>query len=308
MEVDQFISVLSEEYAKPFNGNARRLFHGRGGCYGTLLKHLTVDQFDSVLMAVIFNEPDQPLTAYLEALGEWGRSNGFSGLLVQNRGKVQAQSEIWYGEVPNELQVTEEGLNYQVRLGQVQNPGLFLDMRLGRRWLRECSAGAKVLNLFAYTCPFSVAAIAGGAQQVVNLDMSSGALGQGRINHQLNEIDMSKVKFFAHDLFKSWGKLRKFGPYDRMIIDPPARQPKSFDMHKDYVKIWRRVENLLAPGGRVLATLNAPYLPSAFMDEVVSEGWPEGEIVERLANPEVFKDEDPEAALRVFILKRRGDD
>lgn len=94
-------------------------------------------------------------------------------------------------------------------------------MRYGRKWVLENSKNKRVLNLFAYTCGFSVSAIAGNAQSVVNLDMAKAALSKGRVNHQLNEHDLRKVRFLGYDLFKSWGKVKKFGPYDLIIIDPP---------------------------------------------------------------------------------------
>ena len=87
-------------------------------------------------------------------------------------------------------------------------------MRLGRQWVQERSQGKRVLNLFAYTCGFSVAAKAGGANQVVNVDMAKGALSRGRDNHRLNEHDMSDVTFMGYDIFRSWGKITKYGPYD----------------------------------------------------------------------------------------------
>lgn len=70
------------------------------------------------------------------------------------------------------------------------------------------SAQRKVLNLFAYTCAFSVAALKGGADEVVNMDMSKGALAIGKQNHLLNGLTAG-ARFLGHDIFKSWGKLKK---------------------------------------------------------------------------------------------------
>src|SRR3546814_19144674 len=97
-------------------------------------------------------------------------------------------------------------------------------MRYVRRWVQGNAQGKRVLNLFAYTCGFSVAEIAGGAEHVVNLDMSSAALTRGRENPRLNGHDLSRVSFLGHDLFKSWGKVRKLGRYDLIIIDPRSEE------------------------------------------------------------------------------------
>ena len=91
-----------------------------------------------------------------------------------------------------------------------------------------------MLNLFAYTCAFSIAALAGGARQVVNNDMSRPSLDWGRENHQRNGQDLRSVSMLPHNLFKSWWKIRSLGPYGLIIIDPPTYQRGSFDAEKDY--------------------------------------------------------------------------
>ena len=96
--------------------------------------------------------------------------------------------------------VVESGLKYQLDIGRNQNFGLFLDMRLGREWVQQHAKHKNVLNLFAYTCGFSVAAIDGGADQVVNVDMARASLSKGRDNHRLNEHNLNQVKFLAYDI------------------------------------------------------------------------------------------------------------
>ena len=83
-------------------------------------------------------------------------------------------------------------------------------MREGRRWVRDWAhkhPGGKVLNLFAYSCAFSIAV--GGAAEVHNLDMASGALQLGQRNHALNSL--RGASFLAHDLFSTWGKVKRLG-------------------------------------------------------------------------------------------------
>src|SRR5690606_8667359 len=173
-------------------------------------------------------------------------------LLLQHRYLLESSTEALLGEVPQEWLITENGLRYKLDLGIKQNNGLFLDMRYGRRWIQEQARGKRVLNLFAYTCGFSVAAIAGGAEHVVNLDMAKAALSRGRENHRLNEHDLRRVSFLGHELFKSWGKVKKTGPYDLIVIDPPSFQKGSFALTRDYQKILRRLPELLGERGTVL--------------------------------------------------------
>jgi len=179
-------------------------------------------------------------------------------------------------------------------------------MREGRRWVREHAQAARVLNLFAYSCAFSVAAMAGGAASVVNLDMSRGALARGRDNHQLNAQDQRDVRFLGHDLLKSWGKLRKLGPYDLVLIDPPSFQPGSFIAERDYRKVIRRLPELTEPGSRILACHNDPLHDSGFIRTLMAEECPQFAFRERLPNPDDFPEQDPERALKVLLFERES--
>ena len=84
-----------------------------------------------------------------------------------------------------------------------------------------------VLNLFAYTCAFSVVALQAGARLVVNVDMGQGTMATGQQNHQINGITAG-ASFLVHDIFKAWGKINRSGPYGLVIVDPPSYQKGSF--------------------------------------------------------------------------------
>ena len=176
--------------------------------------------------------------------------------------------------------------------------------RARRRWVREQAEGRRVLNLFAYTCGFSVAAIAGGAERVVNLDMAKAALSRGRDNHRLNGHDLGRVSFLGHDLFKSWGKLKKDGPFDLVIIDPPSFQKGSFALSKDYQKILRRLPELLADGGTVLACVNDPGVGPDFLIEGMAAEAPGLRFLERLDNPPEFADIHPDSGLKALVFRQ----
>jgi 23S rRNA (cytosine1962-C5)-methyltransferase len=208
------------------------------------------------------------------------------------------------GEPIEEWLITENGLRYKLDLGIKQNNGLFLDMRYGRRWVQQQAQGKRVLNLFAYTCGFSVAAIAGGAEHVVNLDMARAALNRGRDNHRLNEHDLNKVSFLGHELFKSWGKVKRSGPYDLVIIDPPSFQKGSFALSRDYQKILRRLPELLTPTGTVLACINDPDTGPDFLIDGMSAEAPELTFQERLENPPEFPDISADSGLKALVFKR----
>jgi len=285
----------------------RRIFHGRGRCWPSL-EQLTVDWLQGVVLVSLFKEPEP---AQLEALKQmlltivqspvW-QTCGAHTLVMQHRYTLQSDTEWLAGEPVDEWTLTEGGLRYQVDLGRKQNNGLFLDMRYGRNWVRENTEGKRVLNLFAYTCGFSVAAIEGGAEHVVNLDMSRAALSRGRDNHRLNGHDTGKVSFLGHELFKSWGKVKSLGPYDVVIIDPPSFQKGSFLLTKDYQRVLRRLPELLTENGTVLACMNDPSLGSEFLINGVTAEAPSLRFEQRLENPPEFPDSDPECGLKALVF------
>ncbi len=291
--------------------DACRLFHGRGGLYPGS-ESWSLDWYPPVLVATSFAAASE---AELAALGDalaarWAQIGGGQPLnwVFQCRADGHADTRLMAGAVPEPHVVTEAGSRYKVQLLKGQNHGLFLDMAEGRRWVRDYVASHpktfafRVLNLFAYTCSFSVVALQAGARHVVNVDMSQGALATGQQNHRLNGIE-SGVSFLGHDIFKTWGKITRSGPYDLVVLDPPSYQRGSFVATKDYARLVRRLPELLAPGGHALVCLNAPELDTAFLKNHVQEQAPTLEFVQRLGNPAAFADAEPERALKVLVYR-----
>ena len=284
--------------------DAQRLFHGRGGLHPGC-EHWTLDAYPPVWVLTSF----APVTeADLATVGEalqtrWAQIAPGEPLnwVFQSRAEARSETRLMAGSVPDPHVVTEDGARYLVHVLRGQNHGLFLDMAEGRRWVRQHAAGQKVLNLFAYTCAFSVAALQGGARQVVNLDMSGGAIAIGQQNHALNGL--AGASFLAHDLFSTWGKVNRLGPYGLVIIDPPSYQKGSFVATKDYARVLRRLPDLLRPGGHALLCLNAPELGPEFVQDTMREAAPELVFEQRLPNPSAFADVAPERALKVLLYR-----
>lgn len=293
----------------PLPDETRRLFHGRGCCW-TGLEHIAADWLQGILLISLFKEPDEPFLSELHALLEriagqpLFTDNPDYAIQLHHRSRTGCPIETCHGTPERFHVIQESGLSYKLDMSSKQNNGLFLDMRLGRDKVRALSAGKSVLNLFSYTCGFSVAAIAGGARSVINLDMSSPALSRGRENHKLNQHDLSKVSFLAHDLFKSWGKVRKKGPYDIIIVDPPSFQKGSFILSKDYPRVMRRLPDLLTDNGIVLLCANEPTVTTAYLTEQIRTEAPDLAFQYRLENPAEFKDIDEEKALKVLVFRK----
>ena len=295
--------------------DACRIFHGRGGLHPGC-EHWALDAYPPVWVLTSFQPvTEETLSTVGTALAtRWQQLAPGQPLtwVYQCRHEGQTDTRPMAGSVPEPHVVQEDGARFRVHVLRGQNHGLFLDMAEGRRWVRAHVAarqgerrGLKVLNLFAYTCAFSVVALQAGARQVVNVDMARGAIATGQQNHQLNGITTG-ASFLAHDIFSTWGKITRGGPYGLVIIDPPSYQKGSFVATKDYARILRRLPDLLEPGGHALLCLNAPELGSAFVHEQMQALAPELAFVERVANPAVFADVSVERSLKVLVYRAPG--
>ena len=302
-------ALLDAIAAAPLPTEACRIFHGRGGLHPGC-EGWTLDAYPPVWVFTSFEPADDALLAAVhQALqARWATLAPGAALhwVYQCRHPQQRETRTMAGQVPEPHVVQEDGARYLVHVLRGQNHGLFLDMAEGRRWVQRHAAqhpGLRVLNLFAYTCAFSVAALRAGAAQVVNVDMGRGSIATGQHNHQLNGL-AGGASFLAHDIFSSWGKIARGGPYDLVIADPPSYQKGSFVATKDYARIMRRLPDLLAPGGHALLCLNAPELGLAFLREQMQACAPALDFVARVDNPPVFADVDEQRSLKVLVFKR----
>jgi len=284
----------------------QRLFHGRGHAYPGL-EHVNIDWIAPAIIVTLYAEVERD---WLETLCSQ-LADLFpecENLQVQYRCRPrgpfeQMKGELLEGKPLSKLVAVENGLKYHISMGQAQNTGLFLDMANGRSWVKENSEGKNVLNLFSYTCGFSVAAIAGGAQRVVNIDMAKGALSTGRENHRLNDHDMTRVIFQGIDIFKSWSRIKKYGPYDILISDPPSFQKGSVDIQRDYYKIISRIPLLVKPGGLLMLCLNSPDLDDDFLKQQVAEHCPDCKMIGKIENPAIFKEAQAGKGLKVYLYQ-----
>ncbi len=279
---------------------AQRLFHGRGKAFEGL-NHVTVDWLPPVILITLF--APEPLPE-IEKLAEQLLSifPDCKSIQLQHRYELQGPIDVIFGEAIEQLVIIENKLKYQLQLGKSRNTGLFLDMKNGRSWVQAHSKGKRVLNLFAYTCGFSIAAIEGEAQSVLNVDMSSPMLNIGRENHRLNQHSLEQVKFEKLNIFKSFGRLKKRGPFDLLICDPPTLQKGSVNIARDYPKIMRRLEQFMAPNATLLLCLNAPELDRKYLLENMNEVAPNYQFVEALKPPEVYKESEAKG-LKMLVFK-----
>jgi len=178
----------------------------------------------------------------------------FKQLVVKERG--QRYDSL---DARKSFLVQEADLCYEVNLHGYQDTGLFLDHRLTRQWFRKLSQGARVLNLFCYTGSFSVAAAAGGAEQVTSIDLSNTYLEWARRNFVHNQLDLEKHRFLQGDVL-AW--VESAGTdYDLILCDPPSfsnskRMQGVFDVQTSHLQLLLKLQSLLNAQGQILFSCN----------------------------------------------------
>ena len=240
---------------------------------GDGLPKLAVDHYDGYAVAQ-FYEDDSTWTEERRGrvVAALDRA-GFRGVYTKRRPKQAnvivdasaaglAPSTPSAGEPhPNDFSVLEEGMRIPVRLGDGLSTGIFLDQRANRLRVRGLASGGSVLNLFAYTCGFSLAACLGGAWRTISVDASAGALQRGEEMFAANErLGAADDQFVVGDVFSLFPELkRRYGLFDLVILDPPSfatTKTSRFSASSDYGKLVAQVLPLLRPGGRLLASTN----------------------------------------------------
>ena len=244
-----------------------RLFHGAvEGCPG-----LAVDRYGPLLLVQTFRDPlaDGALDAIAAAV------EGALGLGLTPAWRHRGAGEPVAVGPRDPVVARELGLAYEiVAVHRGLDPWLFLDLRCGRRWTRANAAGRDVLNLFAYTCGLGLAAAAGGAREVWNVDFAEGALAVGQRNAERNGLLFAAFRAVQADVLPTLRQLagqgvkgrarhhrrfRAFEPraFDLVILDPPTWATSPFgavDLVRDYPALMKPALLATRPGGQVLAT------------------------------------------------------
>ncbi|MDR0453095.1 MAG: class I SAM-dependent methyltransferase [Treponema sp.] len=220
-------------------------------------------------------------------------------IVLKERGRQRGNAQ--YGPAGHRRflrDVREGGLNFRVNLSDYLDTGLFPDRRLLRAEIRKEAGGKRVLNLFAYTCAFSVYAAAGGAESVDSVDLSRAYLDWGRLNFELNgfkgegadprdlgagaaaRASLPSFRFVRADALRFLPEAKKAAlRWDIIVLDPPtfsnSKKMQGFlDIKRDYCGLVRECLGLLAPKGKLFFSVNArsfKFDGSAFPEAEVTD-------------------------------------
>ncbi len=141
--------------------------------------------------------------------------------------------------------------------------GLFIDQRENRRFVREIAPGS-LLNCFAYTCSFSVAAATVGAR-TVSIDLSKKSLARGKENFALNSLPTNDHRFLADDVMEVLPRLGRRGEkFDVIILDPPtfsrSHRGKAFQVEQDFETLLLAALEVAERDGKILLSTNCSSL------------------------------------------------
>lgn len=257
---------------------------------GDALPGLAVDVYGEHLVAQIYVSDEWERAGRRERVLDALSALGFAGVYLKLRPKqanvlVDTRRDDLAPREPvrgtgaaDEIVVYEEGVPYGVRLGDGLSTGIFLDQRLNRRVVRDISRGARVANLFSYTCAFSIVAALGGAKRTVSVDASLAALERGRAGFGLAGLVLgAEHVFVGEDAFTWLAKTKKKGVelFDLIVLDPPSyssTKKRRFVAESDYDELVSLAAAVVAPGGRILACSNHRAMARQKLRRLVHEG------------------------------------
>lgn len=264
--VDYRRTVMGADFS-----NCRLIFGEADGFPG-----LTVDRFESVLVVQVLSLGIERIktvliSALVRILREYGQQ--IDAVYERNDVKLRAKEGLEQGkgfltldglrtDLPGHVEITENGIRYDVDYINGQKTGFFLDQKYNRRAAAQLARGKRVLDCFTHTGAFGLNCAAGGAEHVVSVDVSEDALETARHNALLNGLEQ-KIDYRCADVFELLTALsaEKRGAYDFVILDPPAFTKSSATVQnaiRGYKEINLKAMRVLPRGG-YLATCSCSH-------------------------------------------------
>jgi 23S rRNA (cytosine1962-C5)-methyltransferase len=257
-------ATAREAFFEAGHKNAFRLFNG----FLEGWPELVVDVYAGT--AVIYNHADpaeagveniRQVEAFLRERLTWLRAG-----IVKTRNSIRSEErrgKLLFGDAPDR-KIQEEKTWYAVDLCMNQDASLYLDTRNLRRWAIRNLAGKSVLNTFAYTGSLGVAACAGGASRVVQLDLNRQFLNLAKTSYMLNGFPIHKEDFIRGDFWPQISRLKRAGErFDCVFLDPPffsTTDKGVVNLAEQPARLINKVRPLINHGGRLVSINNALYV------------------------------------------------
>ncbi|HET9619998.1 MAG TPA: class I SAM-dependent rRNA methyltransferase [Kofleriaceae bacterium] len=192
----------------------------------------------------------------------------------------QVAAELVRGAAaPVELEVKEDDLKFVVDVTAPLSTGLFADLREGRRAVRQWAAGRRVLNLFSYTGAITVYAHAGGATEVVAVDVAAKAHARARRNFAASGFNPEQPEHIVGDAFKVLARFVERGrTFDMVVLDPPAfasaaaRGGKTWSAVRDFAELIAASLEVVVPGGLLIAASSTHKMSASEFELALADG------------------------------------
>ncbi len=258
---------------------------------GDWLPGLIVDRYGACLVVQIGTlgmekRKEAIVAALLEALhprGIYERSD----LPARAHEGLPQHCGILSGEVPETIEVSQDGVRFAVPLASGHKTGLFLDHRTNRRRVQEQARGRRVLDVFCNSGAFALAALQAGAVEAVGIESAADAIAAARRNAELNG-SADRLRLIEANAFDTLRALEQQGErFDLIVLDPPAFTKSARAVagaRRGYKEINLRALRLASPGGVILTASCSYHLgPEEFLEIVRSAAADAGRDVTLLA-------------------------
>ncbi|MBR4343312.1 MAG: class I SAM-dependent rRNA methyltransferase [Lachnospiraceae bacterium] len=286
------------------------------------LPGIIIDKFEDVIVIESLALGIDKLKDYIvEAVRKVLIDDGITvrGFFERNDAKVREEEGLkrekgFIGEpFDTKVLIKENNIRYYVDVLEGQKTGYFLDQKYNRLAVSKLCKGKRVLDCFTHTGSFALNAAAGGASEVIGVDISETGCSQARENAELNRFS-DRVHFVCRDVFEYLPQLKAEGEqFDVIILDPPAftkSRESVKNATKGYKEINLRAMKLLKNGG-FLATCSCSHFmtPELFYEAVRSAAKDahkrirQAEYRTQAADHPVLWDSDSSLYLKFYILQ-----
>jgi len=271
-------------------GNAMRLVHSESDG----LPGLILDRYAGVLVFQLLTAGTEfwreAIIAALRRLYPHDAILERSDVDVRAKEGLSERIETVHGQIPELVEILENGVKFLVDVHRGHKTGFYLDQRDSRLAVGNAASGAEVLNCFSYTGGFGLAALRGGAASVTQLDASAPALELAQRNRELNGFAPEAMTTVCGDAFQLLRAWRKEGrAFDLIVLDPPKFVDSKASLTRaarGYKDVNLCAFRLLKPGGRLFTFSCSGLMEDGLFQKIVADAALDagrtGRIVRRL--------------------------
>ena len=334
MELQQRLATAADARAELFDDRHEAAFRLFNGFYEGE-RDIAIDIYAKTAVIHSYAPPSQTSTDLIVAAQEFllDRLPWLTAILLKSRKGVTDEAKrgvLIYGKKAAD-RIREHGVWYAVDLAMNRDASLYLDTRNLRNWAIDNLEGASVLNTFAYTGSFGVAAMAAGASRVEHGDLNKRFLNVAKTSYTLNGFPIKKGHFVTRDFYPHMTHLnRARSLFDCVFIDPPffaTTKKGKVDLAKNVTSLINKVRPLVKDGGRIVAINNALFFSGAeymaaleslcvggyvSVEEVVPvsadfTGYPETIVDKPITDPAPFNHSTKIAVLRINHTPKKAE-